>query len=147
MGHLVQGACRALPSQVLRYGFRTTKGRIGGVSTEAVAWATTVRRMDRSNFMAASRPKSDGLDVRNDSMGELERKVKESKRWVSGWVLVDERPIELSGRIIYDGYDEDRREGDVMVRVYKLINSKNNTGFFFFFPWPSAVAIYMIYLS
>ena len=47
MGHRVHGASRAFPSQVLRYGFRTAKGRTGGVSVEALATVASAPRADR----------------------------------------------------------------------------------------------------
>jgi hypothetical protein len=38
MGHFSQGTSRALPSQVLKYGFRTIKGMTGGVRDEALQY-------------------------------------------------------------------------------------------------------------
>lgn len=35
MGHLFHGVSLASPNHVLKYGFRTTKGKTGGVSFEA----------------------------------------------------------------------------------------------------------------
>jgi hypothetical protein len=39
MGHLLHGTSRALPSQVLKYGFRTISGSTGGVRVEQLATA------------------------------------------------------------------------------------------------------------
>jgi len=47
MGHFSHGSSRAPVSQVLRYGLRTSKGRTGGVSVEALATAASTRRSNR----------------------------------------------------------------------------------------------------
>jgi hypothetical protein len=58
MGHFFHGTSRALPSQVLKYGFRTIRGSTGGVRVEQLATA------DRSREAVANAELSHMLKAR-----------------------------------------------------------------------------------
>lgn len=55
MGHCSHGAWRE-GTHVLRYGFRTTSGRIGGVRVEALARAAAAAWIDRLKRMLGRVP-------------------------------------------------------------------------------------------
>lgn len=86
MGHRVHGASRAFPSQVLRYGFRTAKGRTGGVSVEAVATVASAPRADRRlSFMMGVQRKTERSNA--DVSWRCE---------VGTWFYVNENPAKLN---------------------------------------------------
>ncbi len=64
MGHLFHGTSRASPSQVLKYGFRTSNGNTGGVRMEQLESADKSRQTT-ANALFSRMLEAKMLEVQN----------------------------------------------------------------------------------